>query len=291
MREDDRAKNRVGKVQLKILIPLLNLYLLKDIYHWVKKVYRKARLQVNWKKAKKIKEMMPIETADYAVKKTFGNWRLVAPSGDHMGSPLQQAIEWLKPSIVPSWSPSERKGIQPRFRGDSSKKTRWGVFRRKFVKLMKLAFNAICDSDYDPAIVKEVNGWIDELLGEFARWTPSERPRFRGDSSWSPSERKGKTSLSGGLQLHFVLRPETAEDRNSERLFEIKSRICPEWSRPRRGFFGIPPEWCSPSRGASGLSRFIREERFTGKPLERWKYLTPGIAGRQMAMFIEVASS
>ncbi|MBI4833481.1 MAG: hypothetical protein HY811_01495, partial [Planctomycetes bacterium] len=100
---------------------------------WAKKAYRKARIQVNWKKAQKIKEMMPIETAAYAERKVFGNWRLVAPYRDTVGaiheSPLQTAIRALRPYIV---------------------QTRWGEFRREFVKEIKLCFNAICDADYDP---------------------------------------------------------------------------------------------------------------------------------------------
>jgi len=43
----------------KILIPALNEYPLKDMKHWAKKAYAHARRQVNWKKAKKIKETMP----------------------------------------------------------------------------------------------------------------------------------------------------------------------------------------------------------------------------------------
>jgi hypothetical protein len=73
MNQDDTDKNMVEKVQLKILIPAYNDYPLKDMKHWVKKAYRQARLKVNWKKAKKIKETMPIETAAYAEDKVFGN--------------------------------------------------------------------------------------------------------------------------------------------------------------------------------------------------------------------------
>ena len=100
MNKDDTEKNVVKKVPLKILIPTYNDYPLKDMKHWMKKAYHKARIQVGWRKAQKIKEVMPIETAAYAEDKVFGNWRLVAPSRDGEISPLQQAIGLIQRKLL-----------------------------------------------------------------------------------------------------------------------------------------------------------------------------------------------
>jgi hypothetical protein len=164
MNQDDTEKNGVWKNTIKILIPALNEYLIKDIKHWAKQVYHQARIKVHWRKAKKIKAMMPIETAAYAEEKVFGNWRLVAPAAPGEVSPLQKVITLIRDEIVP---------------------TRWGEFRRAFVKEIKIDFNAICDADYDPAMVEEVNGRLNELLGKFARTTPRP-PLLRGN--WGKEE-------------------------------------------------------------------------------------------------------
>jgi len=206
MNQEDRDKNRSEKVQLKIPIPALNEYPLKDMKHWVKKAYRKARIQVNWKKAKKIKETMPIETAAYAEDKVFGNWRLVAPAGDHMGSPLQQVITLIRDEIVP---------------------TRWGEFRRNFVREIKIDFNAICESDYDPKMVDEVNGRLNQLLAQYTRWaTTPQPPLLRGSNGENPPYQRG----TKGVVINFILKPETAEDRSSLKNLTIMSGIWMRWT-------------------------------------------------------------
>ncbi|MBI4834738.1 MAG: hypothetical protein HY811_07980 [Planctomycetes bacterium] len=140
--------------------------------------------------------MMPIETASYAERKVFGNWRLVAPYRDTVGaiheSPLQTAIRALRPYIV---------------------QTRWGQFRRQFVKRLKLAFNAICDSDYDQKMVDQVNGWLDELVASFVS-SASGGPAFGGRPS--------------SFVVRFVLRPETAQGYSSPEFLKIRSAI---WER------------------------------------------------------------
>jgi hypothetical protein len=182
MNQEDTDKNRAEKVQLKIPIPALNEYLLKDMKRWAKNAYAHARRQVDWKKAKKIKGIMPIETAAYAEDKVFGNWRLVAPDGPDKISPLQQVITLIRDEIVP---------------------TRWGEFRRNFVREIKIDFNAICESDYDPKMVDEVNQRLNQLVSQYEHTV-------------------------GRVKLNFVLEPETAEFYSSERLLGIRSRI---WER------------------------------------------------------------
>jgi len=316
MDDEDTAKNGVSKntiptdgglATIKIRIPALNEYPIKDIKHWAKQVYHQARIKLHWRKADKFKEMMPIETAAYAVRKVFGNWRLVAPSADNEISPLQQVIEWLQPYIVPtcpvrSKSPDVHRGTAvPVPHGSDGLRTpmdigtsemvatktsrertsngaRWGEFRRDFIYEIKLDFNAICDSDYDPAMVAEVNGRLNELLGKFARTTPrppllrgnngENPPLLRGD--WgreeSPLEKgdnettvESRPKREGGcVRINFVLEPETAEFYSSPRLLGIRSRI-----------------W----------------ERFTGKGLDLSMYQNPAAAGRRMAMYLELAKS
>jgi hypothetical protein len=195
MNQEDTDKNRAEKVQLKIPIPALNEYLLKDMKRWAKNAYAHARRQVDWKKAKKIKGIMPIETAAYAEDKVFGNWRLVAPDGPDKISPLQQVITLIRDEIVP---------------------TRWGEFRRNFVREIKIDFNAICESDYDPKMVDEVNGRLNQLLAQYTRQSPLP-PLIRG-------ERKG------GLKINFILKPETAEDRSSLKNLTIMSGIWMRWT-------------------------------------------------------------
>jgi hypothetical protein len=184
----------------KILIPALNEYPLKDMKHWAKKAYAHARRQVNWKKAKKIKETLPIEIAAYAEDKVFANWRLVAPSGPTVGAdpcvcpnkgvpmgigaPLQQVLTLIHDEIVP---------------------TRWGEFRRKFVCEIKIDFNAICESDYDPKMVDEVNGRLNQLLAQY-------------------------TCYADGVRINFVLKPETAEDRSSLKNLTIMNGIWMRWT-------------------------------------------------------------
>jgi len=206
VKQEDTDKNRAEKVPLsavpntaqpglKILIPALNEYPLKNIKHWVKQVYHQARIKVGWRKAKKIKQTMPIETAAYAEDKVFGNWRLVAPDGPDKISPLQKVITLIRDEIVP---------------------TRWGQFRREFVREIKIDFNAICESDYDPKMVDEVNERLNQLLAQYTRQSPLP-PLIRG-------ERKG------GLKINFILKPETAEDRSSLKNLTIMSGIWMRWT-------------------------------------------------------------
>jgi len=242
MNQDDIDKNGQKFCTTKILIPAYNDYPLKDIHRWAKKVYHQVYIKVGWRKAKKIKGIMPIETAAYAEDKVFGNWRLVAPVGANGRSPLQQALTWLRDEIVP---------------------TRWGEFRRKFVRELKLAFNAICDSDYDPKMVDEVNQRLNQLLSGYTRGgtTPSIPLSRQGGiptatSLGSPSGNKG--GIKGGcVSVRYILKPETAEDYSSIKNLTIRSGI-----------------W----------------ERWTGKPLDFAQFVKPEGAqplSRRMEMFLE----
>jgi len=290
MKQEDRDKNRVEKVPhlrqdfggqaLKILIPAVNEYPLKLMKKWAKNVYHQARLKVGWRKAKKIKAMMPIETAAYAEEKTFGNWRLVAPDGPDKISPLQQVITLIRPYIV---------------------ETRWGEFRRDFVREIKIDFNAICDADYDPAMVDEVNRRLNQLLSRYtclpaspaggpvrqARGATTPRPTGRGSpkaaqppllrgngkresplaredqGEKSPLAREDQGEKSplekgdqgGCVKINFVLKPETAQGYSSPEFLKIRSRI-----------------W----------------ERFTGQPLDLAMFQNPAAVGRQMEMYLSL---
>jgi len=236
MKQEDRAKNWVKKVYTEILIPMLNEYLLKDMKHWAKKAYHKARIQVSRRKAKKIKEMMPFETAAYAEDKVFGNWRLVAPDGPDKISPLKQVITLIRPYIDP---------------------TRWGEFRREFVREIKIDFNAICDADYDPAMVDEVNGRLNKLIGEFTRFEiASVVPLPRNDRHCERLPGAKQSHNKGNaLHLSFVLKPETAQGDSSPEFMKIRSGI-----------------W----------------ERFTGKTLDLSMFQNPFAAGYRMEMYLVV---
>jgi len=207
MNQEDREKNSAEKNTIKILIPALNEYPLKDMKHWAKKAYAHARRQVHWRKVKKIKETMPIETAAYAEDKVFGNWRLVAPDGPDKISPLQKVITLIRDEIVP---------------------TRWGQFRREFVREIKIDFNAICDADYDQKMVDEVNERLNQLLTKFIRTTPRP-PLLRGNSGKEKSPLE-KGDEGGCVHLSFVLLPETAEDYSSLRFLTIRSGIWMRWT-------------------------------------------------------------
>jgi hypothetical protein len=183
MNKDDTDKNGVEKNTIKIPIPALNKYPLENVKHWAKSAYRRARRQVHWRKAAKIKATLPIETAAYAEDKVFGNWRLVAPCRDGEISPLQQVLTLIRNEIVP---------------------TRWGEFRRKFICEIKIDFNAIFESDYDPAMVNEVNGRLNQLISKY-------------------------TCHTDGVRINFVLKPETAEDRSSLKNLTIRSGIWMRW--------------------------------------------------------------
>jgi hypothetical protein len=199
---------------VKIPIPALNEYLLKDMKRWAKNAYAHARRQVDWKKAKKIKGIMPIETAAYAEDKVFGNWRLVAPDGPDKISPLQQVITLIRDEIVP---------------------TRWGEFRRNFVREIKIDFNAICESDYDPKMVDEVNERLNQLLSQYTRWanpTGSLRGRETTEAISMNQDCHAPTSVGArnDISCHFILKPETAEDRSSLKNLTIRSGIWMRWT-------------------------------------------------------------
>jgi hypothetical protein len=92
--------------------------------------------------------------------------------------------------------------------------TRWGEFRRKFICELKLCFNAICESDYDPAMVDEVNQRLNQLLEEFTVGQPS---RLGGTPTSNPTV--GATPRGRPIHINFILKPETAEDRSSLKNF------------------------------------------------------------------------
>jgi hypothetical protein len=236
MHQDNTDKNEPVKNTIKILIPAFNEYLLKDVKYWAKSAYAHARRQVHWRKAKKIKGYMPIETAAYAEDKVFGNWRLVAPSADNEKSPLQQVITLIRDEIVP---------------------TRWGEFRRKFVCELKLCFNAICDADYDQKMVDEVNQRINQLISRYTRGVTTPRPPLFPPEADPPSEERGSNEENPpyqrgtkGVVINFVLLPETAEDYSSLKNLTIRSGIWMRWTGVPLDFsqFIKPP-------GAKPLSR------------------------------------
>ena len=228
--EKNTIKNRLigGLPERQIPIPALNEYPLKDVKHWAKSAYSKARRQLHWRRAKKKKVIMPIETAAYAEDKVFGNWRLVAPSADGEKSPLQQAIEWLRPFIeIASLPLVARNDVIARSGAtkQSQVPTRWGEFRRKFVCEIKIDFNAICDSDYDPAMVDEVNQRLNQLIGTYLhRRQESCHAELVSASIETPKQ------VRGDISCHFVLRPETAEDYSSLRFLTIRSGIWMRWT-------------------------------------------------------------
>ena len=235
MKQEDRAKNWVKKVYTEILIPMLNEYLLKDMKHWAKKAYHKARIQVSRRKAKKIKEMMPFETAAYAEDKVFGNWRLVAPDGPDKISPLKQVITLIRPDIDP---------------------TRWGEFRREFVREIKIDFNAICDADYDPAMVDEVNGRLNRLITGYCHAVPNASGSASTETPKQvPARGEARLRRRGDISCHFVLKPETAQGYSSPEFMKIRSGI-----------------W----------------ERFTGQPLDLSMFQNPAAAGLQMEMYLDI---
>jgi hypothetical protein len=120
--------------------------------------------------------------------------------------------------------------------------TRWGEFRRKFIRELKLCFNAICESDYDPAMVDEVNQRLNELLGKFvisSGQTHGSAPTVTtvGAPRWT----------SGRPVVSFVLKPETAEDRSSLKNLTIMNGIWMRWTGVPLDFSQfIKPEGASP---------------------------------------------
>jgi len=166
----------------KITIPAVNEIPFERVEKWAKEYYRKAKAQVSRQRAKKIKEELPIEMAAYCEKMTFGKWRLFGPPAGRPAkeSPLETVLECLEPYI---------------------KDSHWKQFKPKFTaQLKKPSFTAICNADYDPSMVKEVNERINQTLKEFA--------------------------LKGyDLHLEFVLHPQTAEYYSSPAMLEIRSGI------------------------------------------------------------------
>jgi len=199
---------------VKILLPALNEYPISKAKRWAKWIYHQIQAKISRRGARKRKQILPIDTADYTVQMTFGLWRLIGPPSEGIKSPLQRVLELVMPEIVP---------------------TRRGVFRRKFVKLMKLAFEAICDADYDPAMVREMNEWIDNLLSEFTREV-------------------------GRVKLSFVPLPETAESYSSDRFFEIRSRIWEHFTGRALDRSMYSPEPATPSGGRTGLQMAMNLE-------------------------------
>jgi hypothetical protein len=216
------------KLSLTITIPAVNELPFEEAEKWAKQHYRRARAHVDWRKAEKIKEALPIDTADYAVKMTIGLWRLIGPSyhdnvgaaprgrpnkGEHsparggqVGSPLQIALEFLTPYIVQSKS---------------------NQFKKEFTKQMKLSFTAICNSNYNPDMVKDVNGDVNRLVNQFLK--SPQPPLIKG-------ERKGGLTKT---RIDFILYPETVESYDSPRILGIRSKI---WEHLTGHAYGISAE-------------------------------------------------
>jgi hypothetical protein len=162
----------------KITIPAINEYPFEKVEKWAKGYYRKAETQVDSQRAKKIKDSLPIEMASYDVKMTFGFWRLMGPAFGRPDkeAPLTVALDFIKPYAI---------------------KSQWGQIKPKFAKQLRTAFKAICNSDYNPEMVKEVNKDIADLLATFAK----------------------------EVSCQFVLHPETAESYDSPKILGIRSKI------------------------------------------------------------------
>jgi hypothetical protein len=156
----------------EIFIPKVNEYPFEMGYEWLKRGYTKLLLLGDEQRAN-------IETADYVEKMTFGKWRLIGSSSSHpdvTAGPLDTTLECLKPYM-----------------------SDWGKFRREFTRELKITFEAICNSNYLPAMVKEMNDRINQLLGRFAKEVI--------------------------IHLDFVLHLETLESYDSPRFLELRSRI------------------------------------------------------------------
>ena len=165
-------------VSIKVTIPGVNECPFDKAEKWAKEYYRKVRTQVSRRRAKAIKEQLPIETATYAEKMTFGLWRLFEPKSQEK-SPCDTVLDFLKSYTALS---------------------KWGQFKPKLTKQLKIAFTAICNSDYDPAMVTEMNKSINALLAEF-------------------------TNKEVTTHLNFVLNPKRVEYLYSKRLLGIISLI------------------------------------------------------------------
>jgi hypothetical protein len=113
---------------------------------------------------------------------------------------------------------------------------------------MKVCFNAICESDYDPSMVDEVNQRLNQLLAQY-------------------------TCYADGVKINFVLKPETAEDYSSLKNLTIRSGIWERWTGKPLDFTQfIKPEGLPTGQaGSPPISRpACRNE----------------VAGRQMEMFL-----
>lgn len=137
-----------GKILHKeIPIPMVNEFPFEKGREWAKANYAKAQCHVDEKRAKEIKDEFPLRTTAYAVKMTFGIWCLTGPSKGKDKSPLDTALDSLKPYID---------------------EARLGQFKKQFRKELKQSFSSIGWSDYSPVRVKEKNIKIKQLMNEFA---------------------------------------------------------------------------------------------------------------------------
>ncbi|MBA7529488.1 hypothetical protein ES705_21686 [subsurface metagenome] len=118
----------------EIPIPMVNEFPFEKGQEWAKINYAKARRQVDEKRAKEIKDEFPLKTVAYAVEMTFGIWCLTGPAGGKGKTPLDTALDCLKPYID---------------------EARLGQFKKQFRKELKQSFSSIGWSDYNPVRVKE----------------------------------------------------------------------------------------------------------------------------------------
>jgi hypothetical protein len=164
----------------KITIPAINELPFEKAEEWAKDYFRRVQIRASSKRIKKVKEWLPIETADYAVKMTIGLWRLIGPTKGcpDKEAPLAIVLDFAEPYII---------------------KSKWGQFKPKLTKQLRLAFTAICNSNYNPEMVKEMNNDINDLL----------------------------TKLVQGavIRFEFILHSETAESYDSLRILGIRSKI------------------------------------------------------------------
>lgn len=131
----------------EIFIPKVNEYPLERGQKWAKGSYARTQSQVDKQRAKEFKERLPLGTVEYVKKMTFGIWRLTGPSKGQDKSPLDMALDSLKPYID---------------------EARWGQFKKQFRNELKQSFSSIGWSNYNPARVTQKNDQINELLKDFA---------------------------------------------------------------------------------------------------------------------------
>ncbi|MBI4713195.1 MAG: hypothetical protein HY762_07855 [Planctomycetes bacterium] len=157
--------------------------------------------------AKKVRDKLPLGAADYALKMTFGAWRMLGPLNEAGKSPIMLAENYLtgEQDIINFLRDKDRL-----FDGKPiliTEPENCGKFKKEFHNCLMRNFKNICDLNYAPDNMERENNVINQLINNFV------------------SDRFARFSSGGESHLDFVLEPESVIPNDAPVINDIKYKI------------------------------------------------------------------